>query len=231
MNIFTFWDGTEIPVYLKLCLDTWKFSYIILNYNNLNNYTDLVVDARLKRFTMPQIADVVRVHVLRDQGGYWLDADTIMLTDELPKTNMIGNYYTKSNSIGYLYTEKNSAMYKDWALFQQSVINRNDTPKQWNVMGNAFTDKYLKEHPEITVEDLTEHWPETYMITDNRSRYLKYQKFYFEDNYTLQDIKPTNMLMLHNSWTPDWYKKLSKSELLSKDCTLSNILGELTCNI
>ena len=72
--VYTFWEG-EMPDYIKLCMYTWHFPVTILNYDNLNNYTDLQITSQLERFTLPQIADCVRVHVLRDQGGYWLDAD------------------------------------------------------------------------------------------------------------------------------------------------------------
>lgn len=226
-KIFTFWEGDNMPSYLKLCLDTWKFPFEILTYKNLNHYTNLPID-KLSRFTYPQIADIVRVHVLRDNGGYWLDADTIMLTDKLPKENMVGNATTRMNTIGFLHTEKGSQMFEHWAIFQDSVLNRYDIQLQWNVVGNAFTDKYLKEHPEISIKDVTNYWPETYMITDNLSRYDKYRKFYFEENYHLEDIRKTDMLMLHNSWTPTWYKELFADEVLDNiHCTMSNVLREV----
>ena len=227
LMIFTFWEGNTMPAYLQLCRRTWLFPYISLTYETVNDYTDLVIDEKLKRFTFPQIADCVRVHVLRDNGGYWLDADTIMLTDKLPEENMVGDYNTKMNTIGFLHTEEHSQMYEWWAIFQDSVIKRQDTPKQWNVMGNAFTDKYLKEHPEITIKNVADYWPETYMIDSNISRYEKYRKFYFEEDYHLKDIHDTTMLMLHNSWTPDWYKALSEKEVLQQSCTMSNILREV----
>ena len=54
-----------MPGYIRLCLDTWKVPCTVLNYDNVNDYTDLPLD-KLKRFTLPQIADCVRVHVLSD---------------------------------------------------------------------------------------------------------------------------------------------------------------------
>lgn len=226
--IFTFWEG-KMPAYIELCMKTWKLPFTVLNYKNLHEYTDLNIEP-VKRFTMPQIADCVRVHVLRDNGGYWLDADTIMITDKLPQTNMVGNPLTRMNTIGFLHTEKDTQMYKSWAVFQASVFKRQDTPTQWNIMGNAFTDQYLKDHKEISIHDVTNFWPETYMIKDDISRYNKYGKFYFDSNYYLKDIHETDMLMLHNSWTPQWYKELSAEDVLKYNCTLSNILREVLCN-
>lgn len=222
MKVFTFWEGT-MPSYIELCLRTWKVPFTILTYENLHNYTDLSIEP-LQRFTMPQIADCVRVHVLRDNGGYWLDADTIMLTDRLPQTNMVGYPDSRMNTIGFLHTEKDSAMYKDWAIFQESVIKRFDIQNQWNIMGNAFTDKYVKAHPEISIADVTKYWPETYVIDGKSySRYDKYKMFYFETCYHLTNIRQTDMLMLHNSWTPDWYKDMSFDSVFNDKRTMSNL--------
>lgn len=240
-KIFTFWEG-KMPSYIQLCMQTWKFDYVLLNYNNLHEYTDLNIKNihgvhrnksvydRLKEFSLPKIADFVRVHVLRDNGGYWLDADTIMLSDELPKENMIGNDKTRANTIGFLHTESHTDMYNEWSKHQDDVVFRTtltNDETNWNVLGNLFTDNYLKFHNEITIADVTNCWAETYMIKGKTLRSVKYNQFYFEDNYKLSDLRPTNMLMLHNSWTPDYYKQLTKSRVLDKDCTLSNILREI----
>ncbi len=220
-----------MPEYLKLCMQTWKFPYIVLNYNNITQYTDKIPE-KVKQLTLPKIADYVRVHVLRDNGGYWLDTDTIMLSENLPEESILGNNETRTNTIGYLHTKPNSDFFETWAKFQDWKLNQLPNMRKdstmWNVMGNAFTDFYLKEHKEIIIGKLEQNWPETYMIKDNISRPQKYQKFYFSSNFSLNDVKnKTNMLMLHNSWTPDWYKKLSKEDVLKQKCTLSNIIREL----
>ena len=227
-NIFTFWQGW-LPLYLGICLNTWNFPYTILNYENLHEYTDFKVTPEMKlNYTLPQIADCVRVHVLRDNGGYWLDVDTIMLSNKLPKTNMIGNSEKRENTIGYLYTKPHSQMFEEWAAYQDEVIKRHSKNTSWDLFGNAFTDKYVKEHKDITISSVQSSWPETYMIFGNQPRFKKYTQFYFYDNYKLKDLEPTNMLMLHNSWTPEWYKRLSYHEIINTKCTLSNILREVT---
>lgn len=223
-RVFTFWEG-YMPAYIKMCMKTWEMPYTVLTYDNLREYTDLPVDARLKRFTLPKIADAVRVHVLRDQGGYWLDADTIIM-GELPTTNMIGYPEKREQTIGYLYApESGMDFFKEWAQYQDLVLNDQYCSDDWSVMGNVFTDSYVKEHGDITIAPVTDCWPETYMI-DKGSRYDKYHQFYFIDHYELSDIHPTNMLMLHNSWTPGWYKAFSEQRVLGYGCTLSNILRE-----
>ena len=224
MKIFTFWEG-PMPDYIKLCLKTWKHPFIMLNYDNLPEYTSIDLE-RLKRFTLPQIADCVRVHVLRDQGGRWLDADTIMLSDDLPDTNMVGDPVARTNTIGYLYTEPKTDMYIKWADYQDNIIASPETPTHWAIMGNAFTDDYVKAYKDITISPVRDHWPEIYLIEGDAPRRDKYTKFYFSSHYHLSDIRQTNMIMLHNSWTPEWYKALKSSDLLAINYTMSNILRE-----
>ena len=69
------------------------------------------------------------------------------------------------------------------------------------------------------------------MIESDVSRYEKYQTFYFERDYHLSDIQPTDLLMLHNSWTPEWYKKLSLDEVLSIDAEGNEMmLADVLCD-
>lgn len=222
--VFTFWEGL-MPEYIKLCMSTWKFPYIVLTYNNISQYTDVNLKNKDK-FTLPQIADCIRVHILRDNGGCWLDADTILLDTDLPDVTIFGNNKNRTNTIGFLRAEAHSDMFIKWAKFQDKILNQENSSTNWDIVGNAFTDTYLKEHTEITIGDINEHWPEL-GLKEDISRRDKYKKFYFEYQFTLKDINKTNMLMLHNSWTPKWYKQLTKEDVLSQNCTLSNILREL----
>ena len=224
-KVFTFWEG-KMPGYIKACLDTWKVPFTILTYDNLGEYTDLPLD-QLKRFTLPQIADCVRVHVLRDNGGCWLDADTIMITDRLPEYMILGDPEKRTNTIGMLRTAKHTDMFIEWADFQDEILCRYPVSKYWALMGNDFTDPYLWEHEEITIGRIDNYWPETYMVPGTESRMDKYKRFYFKESRHLADIRNTDMIMLHNSWTPAWYKRLSEDSALMGSCTLSNILREV----
>ena len=225
-KIFTFWEGA-MPDYIKLCLKTWGFEYIVLNYSNLNDYTDLRVDM-IRNFTLPQISDIVRVHVLRDNGGYWMDADTIMIGDKLPTENMVGIPENRNAHCGYLNFEENDLMLIKWAEHQDAVIRSNLLHVDWDVFANRFSDRYIENNDRITICPRRKFFPESYMVSKNLLSKEQYIKFYFEEKYHLSDIEPTEMLMLHNSWTPPWFKLLSESAVLANDCTMSNILREVT---
>ena len=216
--IYTFWEG-RMPAYIRMCMRTWEFPHVVLNFDNLHNYTDLPMN-KLKKFTIMQISDVVRVHVLRDHGGYWLDADTIMNSTKLPDTMFVGDNERRASSIGFLKAEAHHPMYEEWADYQDEMLNGEPT-RYWALMGNAFCDPYLKAHPEIKIGNIFEHWLETDDVHDRQRKYVDY---YFINTH---EPKIPSMVMLHNSWTPHWYKQLTASEVLAQDCTLSWILREI----
>ena len=227
LMVFTFWEG-KMPPYIGMCLDTWRMPFTVLNFDTLKQYTkideDFIKD-KLLRLSLPKIADWVRVHVLRDCGGYWLDADTIMLSDKLPEEEILGYTHTRAVTIGFLHTEPHTDMYEEWAEYQDKTLEKLNLPKGWDIMGNRFIDPYVREN-NVSIGKIDRRWAETYMMPGTMKRCVAYQQFYFEEKYHLSDILETDMLMLHNSWTPAWYKTLSEKQLLTKDCTLSNILKE-----
>jgi len=224
-NIFTFWEG-KMPDYIRLCMSTWKVPHIVLNYETVNDYTAIDINA-MKRFSYAKQADIVRAHVLRDNGGYWLDADTIMLSDRLPEGTVTGYPDERTNTVGFLHTEPHTEFFEAWARYQDGVMADPKPSPYWSVAANMFTDPYVREHPEIQIVDVRKFWPETYMIKSG-TRYNKYLQFYFERSYRLSDIEPADMIMLHNSWTPAWYKGLPAEGIYARDCTLSNFLREAT---
>lgn len=226
-KVFTFWEG-QMPAYIRMCLNTWKRDYILLDYTNLAQYTDISKTQLLvlKCFTLPQIADYIRVHVLRDNGGYWLDTDTIMLSDRLPEEDITGFVETRDNTIGFLHTKAHSDMFEQWAKHQDLVLAHSKS-KDWDVMGNRFTDSYIKSHKEIVIHPVDDYWLELAFKGYNQPRKQAYQQLYFGKSYRLSDLHPVDLIMLHNSWTPDWYKQLTEKEVLLNTCTLSNILREV----
>ena len=225
-KVFCFWEG-YMPAYIKLCMQTWDFSYILLNYDNVNQYTNIDID-KLKRFTLPQQADVIRVHILRDNDGYWLDCDTIVL-DDLPHFTMMGDTVKRTASISYLNTEPQTPMFEKWAQYQDDIYLsdrfKRSYKRKWALMGNSFLDNYIMKNFDITIGNINFCFPEMELFEGN-DKWYKYQRFYFKLHYHLKDIKKTSLIMLHNSWTPEWYKQLSEEEVLNHKCTMSNFLRE-----
>ena len=90
MKIYYFWQsafGSDMPGYLKLCIDTWRQNIpgaevIPINHDNLEEYSGGRVEVnRLKVFSLPLQSDVAAVAVLLERPGLFLDVDTIILPE------------------------------------------------------------------------------------------------------------------------------------------------------
>jgi len=83
-TIFTFWEPfTNIPDYLKLCMNTWTkfdFDVVQVNYDNMNNYIDegTYCNENFRDLTLAQQSDCVRHALIAEHGGIWMDYDTIV---------------------------------------------------------------------------------------------------------------------------------------------------------
>ena len=163
--------------------------------------------------------------MIRDHGGHWLDADTIVIGDRLPTENVIGSLDTRWCHTGICYGEKGDAFFTEWAAYQDSIIGKEGTG--WSMFVNDFTDAYIRDHKEITIYDIRRCCPEldAYDLWNNE---IKYQNYWFNTSRHMKDLpEGTEIIALHNSWTPKKYKELPVHLVLYENCTLSNVLREV----
>ena len=88
--LFSYWEkingATKIPEYIDLCFDTIKknsnehFNFILLNEKTIFDYIpDLRKD--INELPIALKTDYIRVKLLYLYGGFWIDADTIMMNN------------------------------------------------------------------------------------------------------------------------------------------------------
>ena len=85
-NIFIFWEGKEYKL-IEKCInlikehhtDT-KYKIHHLTYDNIGEYI-LGIPSYLQDLELAHVADFIRVNVICDYGGIWLDADTLVLEE------------------------------------------------------------------------------------------------------------------------------------------------------
>jgi hypothetical protein len=77
--------------------------------------------------------------------------------------------------------------------------------------------------------DRTTFLPELIGVRHARRRmHERYLGFWFEPGDVASAIRrDTTVVALHNSWTPDWYRALTRDEVLAHDCRLSAVLRHL----
>lgn len=176
-RIFTFWEpNSTIPMYLELCMETWKkylpeYEIVILNYSNLfewierNTFDEILYTD----FSLPLQSDAIRCAVLKKYGGIWFDVDTIVTSNKINEILNINSDFTLIGShIAFIKATQNCPILDKW--FEQISINianyksfKNDYDnmsfvkrilnkkilkkyKNWDYLGNSILNKLLEDN-------------------------------------------------------------------------------------
>lgn len=246
MFVYTFWEPREnMPFYLRLCMETWKkflpdATIIVLDYKNIGEFLD-VRELGLNlfsdgRFRLMHVADAIRAALLAKYGGVWLDVDTIILSpnaqkyflpDEKHRTVLFGDPKAQTVHAAFINTPPNSMCMSLWREFIRERIwniGRYESIA-WDFLGNEFLDSYAPNFPdELNIIDASLTMPEKELISDTTDHQLAYVQYYFMQSRPAQDIR-ADMLLLHNSWTPQFYSQISPQEFVQIDCTMTNVLA------
>ncbi|EGH4468697.1 hypothetical protein IEJ30_001516 [Campylobacter lari] len=251
--IWTFWEPREkMPAYIKLCIETWKnffpnYKVVLLDYSNLYDFLpkNFYDKSLCENFSLPKQADAIRAAILYLHGGVWLDADTIITSSKIKYFfESPSNFSIFSRHIGALRAKKGSIVCKNWAIeCQKRILEYNKIKtakgnlKEYEVyyyLGNGplniNIEKYRNNRDEILIFDRIEYKVimEAYWKINNKGQeenvMINYRKFYFLNDYGNFVLENENgLLMLHNSWTPETYKKLNIENFLLCKNTLSSI--------
>ena len=83
-KIWSYWHTKSLPDIIKRCVENWKKlnpDYDIVILNN-SNYTSYIKGCDILKYPTcrfhARVADFMRIHVLNQNGGIWLDASTIL---------------------------------------------------------------------------------------------------------------------------------------------------------
>ena len=166
-------------------------------------------------------------------GGVWFDCDTVVLnskaasyfSDDEHEVIFFGRPAKRNVRICNIFAVQGANLMRLWANEVRRKIIHFDPPLKafWGYLGNSIIDPYVREHPEeILIHDMVPQMPELKVTGSGTKNYVKY---YLQSKRHLIDIK-SDMLLLHNNWTPARYKNATLDEIIHHDCTLSNILVE-----
>jgi hypothetical protein len=236
------------------------YKIIVLDYHNLRNYLNVqLIDKILyKQMTLPIQADAIRVAILQKYGGIWMDSDTIITNSQcLNLFNgsdliMFGNSKNKNPNIGFIYASKNSTILKAWMdsiieniriykfrMFLKVIfpikyfIKSFNELLTWNYLGNGILNKLLEKAPKKSFKFIQRE--EAYVLPEiffhKGPLFKNYHKLYFTNRDPGPLLKKCKgILMLHNSWTPKKYKKMSEEEFLQQDIMLAHLFSRLLNN-
>jgi hypothetical protein len=83
-RIWTFWNKSELPCVVKKCIDTWyvhcpDYVITVIRPETLHEFIKDIDLLALPFADNPQrLSDFVRLHVLHEYGGFWVDASIVM---------------------------------------------------------------------------------------------------------------------------------------------------------
>lgn len=245
-HIFTFWEPKDsMPAYLRLCLNTWKtnapeFEVTLLDHSNLESYLDSAGYPMDRLFMLPlQIQkDAIEAAVLHQNGGIFMDVDTLVLSDfksvlkELQNSEIV----LFSNHLAFMAARPGADLLQKWVKSVREKLQNTSPDKladaDWDFAGNTITNSLFKKSSPDLVTQLNKNdhafTPEILHFLNNGTAIEQYRDFWFKPgNEEAPFFLDQFLIALHNSWTPDWYKKLSEDDVLAADCLLSKTLKNL----
>ena len=242
LNIFTFWEPkNKIPYYLKLCQNTWSkiknVNIILLDYENLKQYIDIsIFHNNFYKLSLPMQADCIRVALLEKYGGLWLDLDTIIMSDISKLLNDKITFVIDDNYLPHLaliYVPKpHDQIMKLWLEEIKSLlINFDEEAFDWDYVGNAIINKYVNFENKDKFNLLNRHeyniFPE--LIEDFNDENIYYD-YWFNSSTNINSIQSKYLIMLHNSWMPEYYLGLNELEFKNDNSLLTKLLLSLQEN-
>lgn len=116
----------------------------------------------------------------------------------------------------------------NWVAYNKHKIwnLQPNEPVTWGRVGGDFLEPYAYANPqEVEVLDWQLVHPDGQIDlwikgVDGKTAY---EDYFFLESHGIDEINK-DIVILNNTWTPDFYKKLSVEELIHIDCTLSNLL-------
>lgn len=161
-NLFLYWVGKEYKlisilrtlIYLH-STNGKGYNVILITDKNINNYIKNIPDYFFKLLPAHQ-ADFVRVNVIYEYGGIWLDSDTLVL-DSLDSLfdiieNKDGFFIKQNNSIlwnGIFGSKPSTLLMSEWKNNMISTLNKKKNNINWEEIGNTMLQNIYNLNPNL----------------------------------------------------------------------------------
>ncbi|MBR2069433.1 MAG: FkbM family methyltransferase [Candidatus Gastranaerophilales bacterium] len=235
-----------------------EYKIIILNYSNLNEWLgyEYYDEYLYKNFSLPKQADAIRAKLLNKYGGIWFDIDTIITSNKIKDIlNLKSDTILFNRHVAFITSKKGSYFTRKWLkkinkkLFWHKFYNchknilkyfysieKQAKLNQWSYFSNSITDEIITKSNEKQIKSLDKFkyfaLPENnFFNTKSQAGIEQYVEFYFNNDYS--DFVLNNehgVILLHNSFTPQNYKKMGEREFLEQNNTLSKVLKNVLEN-
>jgi hypothetical protein len=160
-NVFLYWIGKEYKLitilrqFIYLHLNQPNYKIHLINDKNIKDYIEIIPDYFNKLCPAHQ-ADFVRVHVVCDYGGIWLDSDTILLESLDSLFHYLETkegFFIKENNImlfnGIFGSKKNTNLMVEWKKNILELLETNNEKFELIALGNRMLDNMYKSNPAL----------------------------------------------------------------------------------
>jgi len=143
------------------------------------------------------------------------------------KSNFFADWQRKINANIDMYGK--SKWHRKFLKLIRNKKHKDTT--SWNILGNSIVNVLLNNFYQGKYLPLDNRkikaFPET-VVYPNIGTFEAYNRFYFENINSFESYDlDVAVVCLHNSWTPDKYKTMSKEEFLSQDILLAKLLKSI----
>ena len=211
MKYFTYWEGKE-PTYIKMCYETMKRhipDIIRLNENNANLYVDLPPEY-YKIKSINHRVDYLKANLIYKYGGFWLDADTIVMK---PIQDKLLDEHDYIGCPGFFGGRKGSETLKKW-IDHMDIVIKTKSEFQWAelILPMVWENNKHKEIRNIELKYMCPFWGE------------KIRDIFFKDyGEYIDKSKDAIVVVLYNYVFPDWFKKMNRKEILEGNMVISEL--------
>ena len=246
--------NTKRPGYIDLCIDSVKnhcskcFNIIVCNEKTIYHYIPEVMQysEELAKLPIPQKVDIYRYYLLEKFGGIWIDADTVCLKCLCPIHNKLEKYEYVGVGNGYSVEEhkKTRSNYNkplNWMIMtkahdpyitcvrDEATSRIGKESRNYHNFGKDVLWKCLDVQREKDPNWEYYHLPSVCNDYDSDANVLN---MIFEPFNTEDCLEERYIFPLYHTGAPtghkyeDWFKKMTKEELLKSDFPVSPIFRQ-----
>lgn len=161
-NLYTYWIGKNfklINVLKKLMILHSKngnqYKFHLITPENINSYVKNIPDYFYELLPAHQ-ADFVRINVICDNGGLWLDSDVLVIDsldsifDTIEKND--GFFIKQNNEVlcnGVFGSKKNTDLMIDWKFKSLEILNAKKNKIYWEEIGSSLLQNIFKNNNSV----------------------------------------------------------------------------------
>lgn len=161
-NVYLYWVGKEyklIEILRNIIYLHSKsgngYNVIFINHDNIRDYISNIPECFWK-LSLAHQADFVRVNVIHDYGGIWLDSDTLVMEslDSLfeilnIKEGFLIKECNKTLCNGVFGSKAGTDLMKKWKEDMYNILNKKKTKIGWTEIGGAILNTLNKSNPSL----------------------------------------------------------------------------------